>query len=49
MMPNSRLYVQISTRKFIRADRNNTEELVYPDIECNAVDALDTLYAVITQ
>lgn len=43
-LPNSELFMQISTKRFYRADRNCTDELVIPDIECNAVEAMEELY-----
>lgn len=43
-LPNSGLYVQISTKEFFRADRECKDILVLPDVECDAKDALEQLY-----
>lgn len=43
-MPNSGLCFQVSTKQFFRADRNNTDVLIMPDIECDGEKALDVLY-----
>ena len=43
-LPNSGLYVQVSTKEFFRADRECKDILVLPDIECNAEDAMERLY-----
>ncbi|NLM76009.1 MAG: hypothetical protein GX187_07945 [Clostridiaceae bacterium] len=49
MLPNSRLYMQISTKRFYRADSKSTDELVYPDIECDSKNSMEELYRVITE
>ena len=46
-LPNSKLYVQISTKKFMRADEKTEDKLVTPDILCDADKALETLYGEI--
>ncbi len=43
-LPNSELYMCISTKRFYRADKESTDELVYPDIECDSDGAMDELY-----
>lgn len=43
-LPNSKLFMSISTKRFYRADKECTDELVYPDIECNSESALEELY-----
>ncbi|NMA36928.1 MAG: hypothetical protein GX942_01340 [Papillibacter sp.] len=47
MLPNSRLYVQISTKQFWRADRESSELLVVPDVECKAAEAMDMLLSMV--
>ena len=49
MLPNSGLYMQISTKRFYRADRESTDELVYPDIECSSQLAMEELYRLIKE
>ncbi len=49
MLPNSGLYMQISTKRFYRADRESTDELVYPDIECSSKLAMEELYRLIKE
>lgn len=43
-LPNSKLFMQISTKRFYRADRNCTDKLVMPDIECKGDEAMEELY-----
>lgn len=43
-LPNSGLYVQVSTKEFFRADRETDDILVEPDIACDAEEALEYLY-----
>lgn len=43
-LPNSGLYVQVSTKEFFRADRETDDILVEPDIPCDAGKALEYLY-----
>lgn len=43
-LPNSGLYVQVSTKEFFRADKETTDILVEPDIACDAKEALEYLY-----
>lgn len=48
-LPNSEIFMQISTKRFYRADRKCTDELVYPDIECDEDNALEELYRQIKE
>ena len=43
-LPNSKLFMQISTKRFYRADRSCIDKLVMPDIECNGDEAMEELY-----
>lgn len=43
-LPKSELFMQISTKRFYRADKECTDELVYPDIECDSELAMEELY-----
>lgn len=45
--PNSQIAFQISTKKWTRIDKENTDLLLQPDIECEADKALDRLYEII--
>lgn len=44
MLPNSKMYMQISTTKFNRADKLTKDKLIMPDVECDSSDALKVLY-----
>ncbi|MBD5099769.1 MAG: hypothetical protein HDT29_00465 [Clostridiales bacterium] len=46
-LPNTGLFVQISTKKWYRIDSTNTDEYVMPDYPCNSNDCFDKLYEVI--
>lgn len=46
-LPNSELFMQISTKHFYRADKSCKDELVIPDIECNREEAMAELYRCI--
>lgn len=46
-LPNSKLYFQVSTKQFFRADSNAAGPLVEPDIHCGKDSVLETLYDVI--
>lgn len=48
-LPYSGLLMQISTKQFYRADRECTDELVYPDIECRSENAMEELYKVLNE
>lgn len=43
-LPNSQSYMQVSTKEFIRADRECKDKLVEPDISCSSEEALEVLY-----
>lgn len=43
-LPHSEIFMQISTKRFYRADRDCTDDLVTPDIECSRDLAMDELY-----
>lgn len=46
-LPNSEIYMQISTKKWYRIDMETTERFIEPDIKCESADAIDKLYEVI--
>jgi len=46
-MPNSGVLMQVSTKKWNRADRTKTEPLIQPDVSCEAEAAMDTLFALL--
>ncbi len=46
-LPNSQIFMQISTKQFVRADRECTDKLVTPDIECPSEKALEKLYELL--
>lgn len=46
-LPNSKLFMQISTKHFYRADRECTDKLVLPDVPCSSDRAEDELYKII--
>lgn len=46
-LPNSELFMQISTKRFYRTDKSCKDELVIPDIECNREEAMAELYRCI--
>lgn len=43
-LPNSQLYMQISTKQWYRADRSNKSSLVEPDVSCASDEVLSQLY-----
>ncbi|WP_139243388.1 S41 family peptidase [Anaerocolumna xylanovorans] len=43
-MPNSKLYFQVSTKQFFRADPAIKDKWVIPDVPCDSKDALTVLY-----
>ena len=47
-LPNSELFMQISTKRFYRADKECTDELVYPDIECDSELAMEEFVTIAT-
>ena len=46
-LPKSGLVMQISIKKWYRADPNNTDDYVIPDYPCEGRAALETLYKLI--
>ena len=46
-MPNSGIRFFVSTKKFVRADRNSPDRYIMPDIPCDADKAVDVLYETI--
>lgn len=46
-LPNTGLFVQISTKKWYRIDSSNTDEYVMPDYPCESEDCIDKLYEII--
>ncbi len=48
-LPNSGIYMQISTKKWYRIDESLEHQLIEPDILCEPEDAMDMLYETIEQ
>ena len=48
-LPNTGLFVQISTKKWYRIDETNTDSYVMPDFPCGSQNAIEKLYEVIGQ
>lgn len=46
-LPNTGLFVQISTKKWYRIDEANTDDYVMPDYPCESKDCLEKLYEII--
>jgi len=46
-LPNSDMFMQISTKQFFRADKENPSDLVDPDMPCDRDEAMDVLYETI--
>lgn len=46
-MPNSGIYVQMSTKRFYQADTEETENIVAPDVFCESEDAMEKLIQII--
>lgn len=46
-LPNTGLFVQISTKRFYRIDSTNTEDLVIPDYPCESKNCIEKLYEII--
>lgn len=46
-LPNTGMFVQISTKYFYRIDSTNTDEYVMPDYPCESKDCFEKLYEVI--
>lgn len=47
-LPNSQLFMQISTKEFFRIDENNPNNLIEPDIPCASDDVMEVLYETIS-
>lgn len=47
-LPNTGLFVQISTKKWYRIDGGNTDDYVMPDYPCKSDDCLEKLYEIIS-
>jgi C-terminal processing protease CtpA/Prc len=45
--PNAKIYLQISTKEFTRADENNKDNCITPDYICNEEDALTKVYELL--
>ena len=45
-MPNSRLFMQVSYKKFHRVNQNTTEKWVEPDFPCEYDEVFDVLYSM---
>lgn len=48
-LPNTGLFVQISTKKWYRIDETNTDSYVMPDYPCDSQNAIEKLYEIIGQ
>lgn len=48
-LPHSEIFMQISTKRFYRADKENADELVFPDIECSSDTTMKELYRQIKE
>lgn len=48
-LDNSGLYMSASTKQFFRPDRECTDRLVMPDVECDGDAALDVLYSMLSE
>lgn len=48
-LPDSGLYMQVSSKEFFRADKENDDFLVSPDIECSAEEAFEYLYEILNK
>lgn len=46
-LPNTGMFVQISTKKWYRIDGNNTDDYVMPDYSCESNDCFNKLYEII--
>ncbi|MCQ2505493.1 MAG: S41 family peptidase [Saccharofermentans sp.] len=52
LLPNSGIYMQISTKNWVRADSSAPEGLIEPDIECDVKhydDAMNAIYIAISE
>lgn len=48
-LPNSGIYMQISTKKWYRINQELGDQVIEPDIPCDADDAIEYLYNVIKE
>lgn len=48
-LPNSQLYMQLSTKEFFRVNQENASNLVEPDIPCERNDTVAILYETIAE
>ena len=46
-LPNSKIFMSVSTKHFVRADQNAGTYLVEPDVACDSSEAKDRLYEMI--
>ncbi len=46
-LPNTGLFLQISTKKWYRIDDGNPNEYVMPDYPCESNDCFEKLYEII--
>ena len=46
-LPNSKIFMSVSTKHFVRADENAGTYLVEPDVACDSGEAKDCLYEII--
>ena len=46
-LPNSKIFMSVSTKHFVRADQNAGTYLVEPDVACDSSEAKDQLYELI--
>ena len=46
-LPNTGLFVQISTKKWYRIDENNPADYVCPDYPCEGGEAVEKLYELL--
>jgi C-terminal processing protease CtpA/Prc len=46
-LPNSKIFMSVSTKHFVRADSNAGTYLVEPDISCESTEAKERLYEII--
>lgn len=47
-LPNTGMFAQISSKKWYRIDRANTDDYVIPDHPCAGEDCLESLYELVT-
>jgi len=47
-LPNTGIFVQISTKKWYRIDKNNSDDFVIPDYMCESDECIKKLYEIIS-